>query len=479
MKGATEIGMEKEISDIKFFKELTDYFTAYGQAVIDEIFIGTGIALGLDEAAATQLANRNPHTLKKAFFKSIFKSIFDRLKNVFSHKIPPFRPKKEVFNRKKGTGGDDTPMTPAQWDVFNSYMDKYWKEVADNITGDVTTKSYLLGRETAKFREKKKPYKNKSLYQVVQDQFHGDMPDSIEKAYKKYDFNKSEKNVLNKSLSNVSMYVTQSNNEIKEAIRQNVTQGIDAGKSSTEIASDMYWNIQKDEEFTNKYSAETLKRNWSRVASTEMAYVYEAGILAPHEAEAMESLKNPKKAKYFVRTGGTCDWCQSVQGTIVRLIPAAIIEDSKDESLKSMGIDDPNTDIAIWPGKSNVGLKQKSWNICCPAHPWNVATFQPIDLQTEWYNPKSGSVERRQKKKEFEPQLTDWTYKSPEEKEYRKPTFIGSDLVRYNNNVYERVSLSDFQRKQSAWERDPSNPIPVKTNSTRYDKIFGEAERNR
>jgi hypothetical protein len=161
------------------------------------------------------------------------------------------------------------------------------------------------------------------------------------------------------------------------------------------------------------------------------------------------------------------------------LVPAGVIEDSKNESLKEMGINDPNTDIAIWPGKSNVGLKQKNYMICCPAHPYNVATFQPIDLVNEFYNPKSGEVETRQKKQKFVPQLKDYSYKSPEEKEYRKPTFIENDYVRYNNNVYEAVEHVDYNSKYEAWKKNPSNPIPVDRNSTDYRQIFGEAERNR
>jgi hypothetical protein len=234
----------------------------------------------------------------------------------------------------------------------------------------------------------------------------------------------------------------------------------------------MYWNIQKDESMMNKYSAETLRRNWNRVALTEMNYVFEAAALAPHEAEAMESLKNPAKAKYFVRTGGTCAWCVSKQGTIVRLIPSGIVEDHKSESLKEMGITDPNTDIAIWPGKSNVGLKQKQWNICCPAHPYNVATFQPIDLKSEWYNPKTGEVEARQVKQKFVPQMTDYSYESKKEKEYKKPVLIENGYVRFNNNVYMAVEASDFNQKTDEWRKNPSGPIPVNKKSPQYRQLF-------
>lgn len=455
---------QKEVHDMKAFRELLEYWDAYMYALINEIYVGVGISLGLSEKKAYDLAKNRPGDMKKAGF---FKSIFEKFKSLFSYKVPKFRPKKGQF-------GDGTPMTEKQWDVFNKSIDDYWKQYAHKVTEDIAVKGFMLGRETIDFRKKKKPYKNKSLYQVVEDQYGGDMPSTIQQAYKEYDFKNSEKNVLNKSFSNVAMYVNEQNNEIKEAIRKQVQAGINDNKSPIEIASDLYWNVQKDEELVNKYSAESLRRNWHRIAQTELASVYEAGILAPLEAEAMESLEDPEKAVYFVRTGGTCPWCRSKQGTVVRLVPASIVEDTKDESLRSMGIKDPNTDIAIWPGKNNVGLKQADWNICCPAHPYNIATFSAIDLKTEFYNPKTGDVEERQEKKKFVPKEVDYET-TKKEKEERKPVEIGSGLVRYNNNVYEAVSADEYNRKLEAWRKDPSKPIPVNESSPSYRRIFEAA----
>jgi hypothetical protein len=458
-----------EIQKVKYVRELTEFWKAYMKEVINEIYAGVGITLGLSEQESYQLIIQNPEELQKATF---FKSIINRFKKLFPYKIHKFRPSKGKF----GTG---KPMTPAQWDKFNKSLDDYWQKAANKITGDVTTKGFLLGKETAKFREKKKPYENKSLYQVATDQFDGDMPRSIEKAYKEYDFTNAEKKAYNKELSTTAMYVTQTNSEIKESIRQVVNKGIEEEKTSTQIASDLYWNVQKGDKLLNKYTAETLRRNWDRIAVTEMTTIHENAMLATAEADAMLSLKDPSKAQYYVRTGGDHPWCLSKRGIVVRLVPASIVQNPQNESLRSMGIKDPNTDIAIWVGKNNFGLKEKDYLICCPAHPYNVATFQPIDLEDEFYNPKTDEVQKRQRKKKFVPQMKDYSFKSPEEKEYRKPTFIDNNLVRYNNNVYESVSPSDYKKKKEAWDKDPSLPIPMATNSTRYDKIFGAAERNK
>jgi hypothetical protein len=48
----------------------------------------------------------------------------------------------------------------------------------------------------------------------------------------------------------------------------------------------------------------------------------------------------------------------------------------------------------------------------------------------------------------------------------------------FNNNLYERLSPERYERAKAEWDKNPSSAIPVSTDSTRYDKIFGEAERN-
>jgi hypothetical protein len=454
----------KEIQPVKYIRELEEYFNEYGQALIEEIYIGIGIALGLSESQAYKLAEKDPKKLEKA---GIFSSVFDRMKSVFKKvKIPKFRLDKKLKPLS------ESPLTPDEWNTINQSLDRYWQKEANRITGDVSAKAFMLGRETAGFRMKKKPYQNKSLYQVVTEQFKDGIPESIEEAYKKYDFKDSEKKILNRAFSNTAMYVTQANNDIKEGIRQIVNQGIEEGKSNTEIASDLYWGVEKDEANMNKYTAESLKRSWNRVAQTEMAMIYEAGVLASHESEAMTSIKDPSRAQYFVRTGGTCEWCRSVRGTVVRLIPSDIAADISGESLKSAGIDDANTDIAIWPGKNNVGREQKDWLIACPAHPYNVATFVPINLKTEFYNPKTDDIEKRQVKQKYVPQME----KLERPKDYRKPTKIEDGLVRVGSNTYEAVAPQDFNRKLEAWRKDNTKPIPVNTSSQQYLRIFEVAE---
>ncbi|MCK5606135.1 hypothetical protein KAR91_29825 [Candidatus Pacearchaeota archaeon] len=464
---------EKEQYDVKYMSELRLYWNAYSYAMINEIYAGVAINLGMPESEAYKLAKNRPGDLQKSKF---FKGVFERFKKIFNYKIPKFRYKKKLYDQEK-------PMTEKQWAKFNKHLDSYFSRYMNKVAENMTVKSNMLGQETTDFRRKKKPYKNKSLYQVEYDQYDGDMPDTLVEAYRNYDFKNSEKNALNKQFSSISMYVKQSGNDMQEAIRQQIQSGLDNNKSSIEVASDLYWNVEKNKDLVNEYTAETRRKDWNRIASTEMATVYEAGILAPYEAEAMQSLKYPARAQYFVFTGGTCPWCRAHQGVLARLVPTSVVADTTNDSLKSMGIKDPNTDIAVWVGKNNVGFKEtkavQEWRICAPAHPYNVATLQPIDIDSEWYNPKTGNVEQRLKKQKFVPKQVDYSQKSKEETEWRKPTFVGSNLVRFNNNLYEAVAPGEYNNKLEEWRKDPQLPIPVNKNNKNDMKIFDEAEKNR
>jgi hypothetical protein len=463
--------IEKEKHDVKYINELLEYWDAYMYALINEIYTGVAISLGMSEKEAYNLAKNRPGELKKAGF---FKSIFEKFKKIFKYIIPKFRIKKDLYNEGK-------PLSEAEWDTINKSIEEYATKHAEPVYQDVATKGFLLGRETTSFRRKKKSYKNKSLYQVNFEQYKGDMPSNLKEAYKNYDFTNSEKNALNKSFSDIAMHVKETNNEIKEAIRQQIQAGLENNKSPRKIASDLYWEVQKNENLVNKYTAERVKRNWHRIAATETAAVYEAGVLAPYESEAMESLKDSSKAKYFVFTGGTCEWCRAHQGILTRLVPREIVTDTSNDSLGTMGIKDPNTDIATWIGKNNVGYKETKtvheWRICTPAHPYNVATLQPINIKDEYYNERTGRVEKRPVKKKYIPPPMEYGFKTKQDEEYRKPTIIGGNLVRYNNNIYEAVEAKDFDKKLDEWRLDRSKPIPVNEKSPDYKRIFETAQK--
>jgi hypothetical protein len=458
----------KEFQEVKYVRELAEYWNAYMYSVINEIYVGVAVGMGLPEKEAYKLAKNNPKELKKGFFDNIFQ----KFKSIFDYKVPKFRTQKNLHN-------DGTPMTTDQWSKFNKALSDYWKRHTEKPCEDITLKSYLFGKNTSWFKKNYIDFKFKSIQQINSDYYKNKIPSSIDQAYTDKILKLNEKKIMSESMARVAMHVTEAGNGIEEAIRKVVTKGIEDGKGSTAIASDLFWDVEKAGVKGN--TAESMRKNWNRISVTETQSVYEAGILAPFEEEAAESLDDNDKAKYFLYIGGSCKWCRSHQGTLVRLVPASFVRDKDNDSLESMGIHDPNTDIAIWIGKNNVGkysYKEPAWKVCTPAHPHGVATFEPIDLAMQEYNEVTNRVERKQlfrdkyvpKRKNFE--LTQ------EEKESRKPRFVSTDRVSYNDNLYERVSHAEYDKAYAAYLKDPRQAIPVDMDSTSYRKIFEAAEKN-
>jgi len=462
--------MEKEKYDIKYISELQEYWNDYNYALINEIYVGVAINLGMDPKDAYNLAKVNPNQLQKSFFKNTF----NKFKNVFNHKVKKFRYDRPIFK------GDGTPLTLNQWERFNKYISDFWTTHANPVAEDMTIKAHELGKQTTRFRQEKKDYDKMSLEHINEKQYKGDMPSGLIQAYSEYDFDNAEKKALNNQYSNVAMYVNQTDSTIQDAIRQQIITGIDNNKSPVEVASDLFWNVEKNENFVNKYTAQAMRRDWNRISSTEMASIYEAGILAPYESQAMESIKDPTKAQYFVFTGGSCQWCQAHQGSLTRLVPMDVVTSTANDSLKSMGIKDEHTDTALWIGKNNVGYKEnksvQEWRVTTPAHVHNVATMQPIDLDKEYYNDKTDKVERKLKKDKFIPTQVDYSQKSKEEKEWREPTNIGGGLVRKDGNIYEAVDSSIYNKKMDEWRENPSLPIPVNSANKNDMLIFKDAK---
>lgn len=450
-----------EYQDVKYIRELTEYWNAYMYALINEIYVGVAVNLGMSEKAAYHLAENDPRELKKGFFDNIYK----KFKSIFPYKVPKFRITKDLYNGGK-------PMTADQWKRFNKALSEYWTRQTEKPNEDMTVKAFLFGKKTSLFKKDKIDYKFKSLEHVGSG-----IPSTIYDAFKSDISRATEKKAISDAMARVAMHVTEAGNGIEEAIRKSITTGIEKGKAPQKLASDMFWDIQ----VASGSSAQSMRKNWNRIAITEAQSVFEAGILAPHEEEAAASLIGEGKPQYFVFSGGSCKWCRAHQGTVVRLVPASFVKDKDNDSLESMGIKDPYTDIAIWMGKNNVGkysYKDPAWQVCTPAHPHNVATMQPFDPDTQQYNENTNRIEHKQLyRNKYIPERKDFKFTADEKKE-RLPHFVSTDRVSYNNHIYERVTHEQYEKKKAEWDKDPRQAIPVDMDSTSYRKIFGEAEKN-
>ena len=200
--------------------------------------------------------------------------------------------------------------------------------------------------------------------------------------------------------------------------------------------------------------------------------------------------------------GGTCEWCQAHQGTVLRQIPMEMVGAENNDSLASRGIKDPHTNLAVWQGKNNVGYKKAMWRVCTPAHPWNTAQLVRFNPDLEEFDKKTGriraksteemkelmpdefkkehdrirdQIEKREAEKETDREKN--IHKKPIEYIERKGKIIGTDsqgrdIADDDGQMYVAVSPEDFQKELEAWRKDTSRPIPIATNQREYQNIF-------
>ena len=73
--------------DVKYMADLKEYWNDYSFAVINEIYVGIAINLGMSPADAYKLAKTNPNELRKGFFKNT-STIFTVLARMFLLQLP-------------------------------------------------------------------------------------------------------------------------------------------------------------------------------------------------------------------------------------------------------------------------------------------------------------------------------------------------------------------------------------------------------
>jgi len=366
----------------------------YISLLILNIFNGVAENVGVKDP--DKLASKPPDKLakaKKGGFLSGFNQIGKRIKGFIGRKLvlpaKKFRLRGINLYRKK------RPVTKDEWDEFSKQVNEYLEPYLDPIAEELTVKSVLLGMASADQDQRgkaTKDYRHYGYEQIEKDKFGGVMPDTIDGANKRFNINRDLDNAMHVSYARAAEFVVNVGDDVRSAIRSQVDQAYRLGKSPEKLASDLYWDVQKNPEIRFD-TAEQVMRNWLRVAKTEMAIIHERGKLASDEGQARESLDDPAKAVYYVFNGsGRCDWCNPRQGTVVRLIPLLMVTDENNDSLTGMGIEDPHTDTAIWQGKNNVGRKKFQWRIATPVHPNCACTFSRIHPEYQQWDDKNDRI---------------------------------------------------------------------------------------
>lgn len=107
-----------------------------------------------------------------------------------------------------------------------------------------------------------------------------------------------------------------------------------------------------------------------------------------HNHDFMKSEKG-KNRKSSSRPSQSCEFCSSHWGTVVRVFPShSAFVNSEFYGGGDAVINDPNgVEIAVWPGKNNVGRNNDPW-LCAPVHPLCGCEFD-----TYTFRGKEGSKE--------------------------------------------------------------------------------------
>lgn len=277
-------------------------------------------------------------------------------------------------------------MTPKRWDAFGRRIGEIMRPHLDGIAEETAVKSVLLGLSSLQ-RETESQEALLEDYPTVESKlFQGYMPDTIRSGLERYDM-KTVRRAMDEAHDRAAMHVTRIPEKIRDAVREQVSAYVRSGKDDPrELASNLF-HIKDDRPDLKSHTAEQLSRDWHRVANTEIARWYATARQSAREGEAEASMRDPSRAVHVVFHGtGQCDWCRPRQGTIMRQAPLSAVKDPMNDSLKSMGIDDPHTDIATWIGKNNVGLKKAQWRVCGSAHPNCGCVESPIDPRTQEYD---------------------------------------------------------------------------------------------
>jgi len=378
--------IEAEFNHLKYLQELIEDSTYYYSQVILNVFNAFCKSLGV-----------NPNSISKTPPKFFVKSYLDGLneikrliRKIVSKDYPPEL--NLTRHRILQLLNNSDPIISENWTRIENDIMNYLRSQGVFISERMAVKAILLAFASneleSRYERDISKYGNKSYKQIEEEFYDGKIPDTIREAQLRGYSSKSTIESMQKIQNNIAIYVQKVNDNVRNAIRNQVVNAIREGKTPRQLASDLYWMRHEDDQFKNvdQDTAQMLIRDWHRVAVTELAYAHSWGKMISYEEQSKESLKKPELAVYYVFSGGTCEWCTSKQGTIVRHVPKEIVVDELNDDLSSMGIDDPYTNIAVWVGKNNVKLKKENWRVCVPAHPWNTANLIRIFPDKEKYD---------------------------------------------------------------------------------------------
>ncbi len=139
----------------------------------------------------------------------------------------------------------------------------------------------------------------------------------------------------------VGNYIQDISEKTRKRIRDTLDQGYLAGKTKSEISQDLF------------YQFGDLNKDWDRIVDTEGVNIFNSEYIDEQKADVM-----PGEDLYFIRRefgdAKTCSFC-------IQAVNNPIIAKWSEIPLRDENINDPVASIAIWPGKTNYGVKRPDW----------------------------------------------------------------------------------------------------------------------
>lgn len=483
--------MKKETEDtsfpIQYLEDLAREATIYLSMVIAQVM--NGIKRNISPK------NTGARNLQKALLAA---GIVDKLK-AFGNKLRGLigfkgkSPKEPFTVRGLKVYVKGKPMSQTQYEDLERQIGDYMQPYISTVAEEMSVKGVMLAMASAQAEANQQnieKYGTANISEIQKKYFGGKtIPDTIKSTVERYHITKPVEKVLVSSYDRAAMHCSKMEDSVRQAVRSQIVSAHEQGLSATELASNLYWDVQKDEELKSKNTAESLMKDWRRIAYTELAAI--------HSDAKIAAVDEPGPA-YFAFIGGTCEFCRSHQGTIMLLLSGDRVGDENDDSLASRGIKDDYADIGVWAGKNNVGLKRVAWRVCVPAHPWNKAQLVRVNPRLEKYDAKSGRFKRekgglekyipkeiireRDTKEAENRERLDARIADAQKREWKKDIeyyeksgakAVSPGIAERNGQRYRSVKQSEFIDELEKWRNDRSLPIPIGDGQREHEQLFG------
>jgi hypothetical protein len=247
------------------------------------------------------------------------------------------------------------PITVADWKKLEDAIVQFLHIERDQIQKKIVHEAMWLGRVLQRMKDNEK----RSTTPISKIKLNGNFVPLLKEDW--------QKNTVTFAERLAGTYLQQVTDKAKNKIQTIITEGERQGKSKHRVFSDL-WDQEED-----------INRDWNRVVNTETAMNANNGYM-------MTLLGSSEEEHIFMKGVSAPDACKKCKELIADKIVVLLTQpprNGKDEVI----IDGKNY-TAIWPGKSNYGLKASQYRTATIIHPHDRCTWVEWYLELDKYFPQ-------------------------------------------------------------------------------------------